>query len=259
MYITYEIFKNFDFVKHASSTRFGGVSKTDYLASMNLGFKTDDLRENVIKNYELFCEETKIQKEDLVFSSQFHNANIKEVFQNDRGKGLIYPMDYEDFDGLVTNEKNVALTIFSADCVPILFLDPKNKAIGAAHCGWRGTFKELASKMIKELGRLYGSQPEDILTAICPAIKSCCYEVSKDLYDDFILKFPFLENSECAIEKCGGYYLDLPLINKTLLENAGVKNIEVSNYCTSCRSDMFFSHRKSGGKRGICAHIIELI
>ena len=117
----------------------------------------------------------------------------------------------------ITNEKNVALTVFSADCVPILFLDPKNKAIGAAHCGWRGTFKKLAPKMIKELKRLYGSKPEDILTAICPAIKSCCYEVSKDLYDDFILKFPFLENSECAIEKCDGYYLDLPLINITLL------------------------------------------
>lgn len=258
-YITYDIFKNFDFIRHASSTRLGGVSKIDYLSGMNLGFKTDDTKENVIKNYEIFCEKTGIPMENLVFSSQFHNANIRVVTSLDRGKGLLKNMDYSDVDGLVTNEISTALTVFSADCVPILYVDAKNKAIGAAHCGWRGTIKGLAGKMVKKMNDEYKSNPSDIYAAICPSIKSCCYEVSEDLFKSFILEFPFIENTDCAFCKNGGFYLDLPKINERILKKNGVKNIEVSSLCTSCESDYLFSHRKSGGKRGIMAHIIEII
>ncbi|MBE7053002.1 MAG: peptidoglycan editing factor PgeF [Ruminococcaceae bacterium] len=258
-YIQYEIFENFDFIKHASSTRVGGVSNTDYLSSMNLGFKTDDTKENVVKNYEIFCGALNIDINDIVFSSQFHNDNIKIATKIDRGKGITKSLDYEDVDALITNETNVALTVFSADCVPILYVDSKNKVIGAAHCGWRGTFKGLAAKVIKKMQDKFNTNPDDVYVAICPAIKSCCYEVSKELYIDFISKFDNIENTECAFIKNGKYYLDLQYINKKELEKTGVKNIEVSSLCTSCNSDYLFSHRKSGGKRGIMAHIIELI
>ena len=104
----------------------------------------------------------------------------------------------------------------------------------------------------------FDTKPEDVYVVIGSAIKSCCYEVSKDVYEQFILSFNDIDNTECAFKKDGKYYLDLQLINKKELENIGVNNIYVNNICTSCNSDFLFSHRKSGGKRGIMAHIIEL-
>lgn len=258
-YITYDIFKNFDFIKHASSTRIGGVSKTEYLESMNLGFKTDDKRENVLKNYDIFCDAVGICKNDVVFSSQVHNANIKIATNSDRGKGLIRELDYEDVDALITNEKNVALTVFSADCVPILYVDSKNKVIGAAHCGWGGTIKGLAHKVTKKMTEVFGTNPGDIYVAIGPSIKGCCYEVSKDLYGNFVNEFPYIKNTECAFINEDKYYLDLPRINCEILKKSNVKNIEICSLCTSCNTDFLFSHRKQNGKRGIMAHMIELI
>ncbi len=258
-FIKYGIFDNFNCIKCLSSTRYGGISKIEYLSSMNLGFKTDDTRENVIKNYKIFCDATDIDIKDIVFSSQFHNDEIKVATQKDRGKGIFKALDYENKDALITNEKNVALTVFSADCVPVMYFDSKNKVIAAAHCGWGGTIKNLASKVIKTMIEKYKTEPKDIFVAIGPAIKSCCYEVSADLYEKFIYEFDYIEKEGAAFVESGKYFLDLPLINAQQLKRCGVENIEISDLCTSCNCDFLFSHRKSGGKRGIMAHIIELV
>jgi YfiH family protein len=226
---------------------------------MNLGFKTDDTKENVIENYKIFCNSTGIDISNIVFSSQFHNAEIKIVTQKDRGKGIIKELDYENKDALITNERNVALTVFSADCVPVMYFDCKNKVIAAAHCGWGGTIKKLASKVVKTMTDKYGTKPKDVYVAIGAAIKSCCYEVSLDLYEKFITEFDYIEKEGAAFVKDGKYFLDLPLINLLELKRCGVENVEISPLCTSCNDELLFSHRKSGGKRGIMAHIIELI
>lgn len=258
-FIKYEIFNKFDNLKCVSSTRYGGISKIDYLSSMNLGFKTDDTKENVVENYKIFCDSTDIDISDIVFSSQFHNDEIKIATYNDRGKGIIKKLDYENKDALITNEKNVALTVFSADCVPVMYYDSKNKVIAAAHCGWGGTIKKLASKVVKTMEEKYGTNPKDIFAAIGPAIKSCCYEISSDLYEKFVLEFDYIEKEGVAFIKNGKYFLDLPLLNLLELKRCGVENVEISSLCTSCDDELLFSHRKSGGKRGIMAHIIELI
>ncbi len=247
-------------IRHAASTRVGGVTDTPHLASMNLGVNTGDTRENLMENYARFCKAVEIPAEDLVFSSQFHNANIRDVTQSDRGKGLINPMDYQDVDGLVTDCLDTALTVFSADCVPILFADTLRRAIGAAHCGWGGTIKNLAGKMVETLHARYACRPEDLQIAIGASIHRCCYEVSKELYEQFLHTFPFLQNTEAVLLEHGSYYLDLPDINRQILMEHGVpkSSIFVSDLCTCCNKDTLFSHRGSAGKRGIMANIITM-
>lgn len=258
-YIEYPIFDKLKFVKCVSSTRYGGVSH-GMCASMNLGFKTSDTKENVSENYRIFGKAVGIKTEEMVASSQFHNANIRVCTKEDCGKGIIRELDYRDIDGLITNEKDVALVVYSADCVPVLFADEKNQVIGAAHCGWRGTYKNLAGKMTEKMNEMYDTNPENIYVAIGASIKKCCYEISKELYEDFIKEFPYIKDSDAAEEKEGKYYLDLPLINKYILMKNGIKeeNILVSDMCTCCMKEELFSHRGLGPGRGIMASIIKI-
>lgn len=260
-YITYPNLAKLDFVRHASSVRKGGISKIPYLASMNLGFHTDDDTETVRENFRIFAKAVGIDVNDMVSSSQFHNANIRVATASDRGKGILKSADYEDVDALVTNEKNVALTVFGADCVPLLFADSKNKAVGAAHCGWRGTFKELAPLTVKKMKEIYNSNPKNIFVAIAPCIHCCCYEVDENLFTDFVNKFPGIAQTDVLRRENGKFYLDLPKINKQLLIKEGVpeENILISDLCSGCDPANLFSHRKSGGKRGIMASVIEII
>lgn len=260
-YITYPNLEKLDFVRHATSTRKGGISKIPYLESMNLGFHTDDNPETVRENFKIFADAAGIDVNNMVSSSQFHNANIRIASAADRGKGILKPFDGEDFDALVTNEKNVALTIFGADCVPLLFADKENKAVGAAHCGWRGTYKELAPLVVKKMNVLYKSNPKNIFVAAAPCIHGCCYEVDAKLFGDFENKFDFLANTDAFRRENGKFYLDLPKINKYLLMKNGVpeENILVSDLCSGCNFNELFSHRKSGGRRGIMASVIEIV
>ena len=256
-FITYDIFKDIPFLYHCSSTRIGGVSSGD-LGEMNFGAATRDSKENIDKNYSIFCDATGINKESIVISSQFHNANIKVCSKKDRGEGVLRPLSYSDIDGLVTNEEYVTLCVFSADCIPVLFCDVKNKAIGACHCGWRGTYKDLAALTAEKMHELYGSEYKDIKVVIAPGIRKCCYEVSFELYEDFRNKYGF--GKECLEIISGKHYLDLSLINKNILIEKGIteENIYVSDLCTCCNNKLLHSHRATDGKRGIMGHFIGI-
>lgn len=256
-YLTYSLFEELDFIYHASSTRIGGVSEGE-LGAMNFGASTRDSKQNIRENYRIFSNAVGIRDESIVTSSQFHNANIKVCSYKDRGAGVIFPMPYSDMDGLVTNEKDVTLCIFSADCIPILFADPVNKCIGACHCGWKGTIKDLAKLTVEKLSTEYGADPKNMKVVIAPGIKKCCYEVSEELYRDFENKYHFNDGSfEIKDNK---YYLDLPLINKNILLSAGIlkENIYISDLCTCCNSELLHSHRATKGKRGIMGHFIGI-
>ncbi len=258
-FITYEIFNKIPFLYHSSSTRVGGVSKGE-LGAMNFGAATRDLKENIDKNYSVFSDATGIKKESIVISSQFHNANIKVCSKKDRGEGVTRPLSYSDIDGLVTNEEEVTLCVFSADCIPVLLCDVKNKSVGACHCGWRGTYKNLPKLMIEKMGKEYGTKPENLKAVIAPGISKCCYEVSEELWRDFVNKFSLLKDTECAEIRHNKFYLNLPYINKKILENSGVltKNIYISDLCTCCNSKFLHSHRATDGKRGIMGHFIGI-
>ena len=258
VYYTIESFERTGLVNHGFSTRLGGVSSGD-LDSLNLGVKKKDTRENIINNYKIFTRSLGIDIENLVLTHQVHKDNILEVDEGDRGKGLTLETDIKDIDGFITNKKNVALVTFYADCVPLFFLDPVNEAIGLTHAGWKGTVSRIGQKTLEKMIKAYGTEPEDILIAIGPSIGKCCFEVGEEVIK--IVEENFNNPNKYFYKKDNGkFMLDLWNINKDQLLEMGVleKNITVSNICTRCNKDTFFSHRGDHGKTGSLAAIMEL-
>jgi YfiH family protein len=162
----------------------------------------------------------------------------------------------ESVDAIITNETGVTLVTYYADCTPLYFVDTKNRAIGLAHGGWRGTVGRIAEKTIQKMTGLYGTNPADITAAVGPAISVCCYEVDKPCIDNFYA-LEDLDKDKFIFPKDGGkYMLDLLECNRQILVSAGVKpeNITVSDVCTNCNSELLWSHRATKGHRGtMCA------
>ena len=257
-YITFPKLVKTGIVRHAFTTRTGGVSE-GFCSSMNMSFNRGDKRENVIKNYETICGVLGIDTANLVFTKQTHTDNCVIVTADDRGKGFSKP-GFEDVDGLVTDCKGVALVTQFADCTPLLFCDPVKGVIASAHSGWRGTVKRIGERAVGIMIRDYGSDPKDIVAAIGPCVGPCCYEVDVPVYSAF--RDAGFDTSQIFAPKDNGrYMLDLRLANKLVLTSAGIlpENIDIADICTSCNTDKMFSHRVSGNKRGNMAAIIELV
>ena len=251
-FIQFPIFKDFPLV-HGFSTRLGGVSK-NHLSSMNFKRGEDELEENIQKNFELFTGALGISKHQLVLSQQTHTTNIRVVTKEDKGKGILFPQDYSDVDGLITGEEDIFLMIFGADCVPVFYYDTVKKVIAASHCGWKGTKGLFPKKILERMKDEYGSNPGDVLVAIGPSICKDCYEVSEDVVMEFSKVYEKDEYLKFVRDdKNGKYHLDLWEANRITLINSGVKedNIFVGNLCTCCNPDFLFSHRASKGLRGV--------
>lgn len=250
-YLTYNSLSEIDFINHAFSTRLGGVS-TDEFTSMNLAFNRGDSPENVTENYKRFCKSAGFDYESLTASSQDHHTFVRAVTKENVGIGIYKPKDIESVDALITNEPGVTLVTYYADCTPLFFVDTKQKAIGLAHAGWRGTVGRIGDNVIKKMQSLYGSDPSDIKAAIGPAISVCCYEVDKPCADNF-LALDELDSTKFVFPKGNGkFMIDLLETNRQILVHAGVKNenITVSDVCTNCNSELLWSHRATKGHRG---------
>lgn len=238
-------------VKHCFTTREGGASK-DIYSTMNLSFTRGDDEKSVMENYRRIAA---VMKEDItafVCSDQTHTTNVIRVGKAERGIGITKEKPYTDVDGLVTNESGVVLSTFYADCVPLFFVDTKNKAIGLSHSGWRGTVGRMGHKTLVKMKEEYGTSPEDVVAAIGPSICQSCYEVSEDVAYKFIEEFEGFEK-EILIDKGNGkYQLDLWKANEIVLLQSSIlkENLAVTNICTCCNSKLLFSHRASAGKRG---------
>ena len=259
-YISYRILDDIPWLKNAVSTRLGGVSK-DYLASMNLGFNRGDLDENVIRNHEIFANVIGVNPKNIVTGNQTHTTNVKVVTKDDCGKGIYRDRNYTDIDGLITNEKGIVLATYYADCVPLLIVDTKNKAIGLSHSGWRGTVGKIGKVTIEKMGGLYGPKPEDTVPCIGPSICQKCYEISEEVAVQFKEAFP--DNiKEILIDKGNGkYQLDLWECNRINFKEAGVlpENIKVTDICTCHNTDVLFSHRGHNGKRGNLGAFLSIV
>ena len=280
-YLTFASLQRTGIVKHLFTTRTGGVSRGLY-SSMNLSFTRGDDPGCVLQNYGRIGRALGCDVKDMVASHQTHTTNIRRVTDADRGKGVVFPRDYENVDGLITNEKGIALATFYADCVPLYFVDTEHEAIGLAHSGWRGTVGQMGAHMVKAMQEQFGTKPEKLLAAIGPSICQECYEVSEEVAEAFrelsasvnaetILK----EIKECGCyghkdgrerqvitrgRKEGKYQLDLWLANLIILRNAGIPlaQIEVTDICTCHNPEYLFSHRASEGKRGNLAAFLML-
>lgn len=251
VYLTFPSFDRFGFVRHAFSTRIGGVSQNEF-ESMNLNFGRGDSDENVMENFQRFCAAAGFDRKTLVASSQDHHTFIRRVTAENYGTGIWKPKDLQSVDGLITNEPNVTLVTYYADCVPLYFLDPENRAIGLAHAGWRGTVAKMAEKTVHAMVREFGSNPRTMVAAIGPSIGPCCFEVDTPVYEEFA-RLTELHPQEFMVEEDGGKYrINLWEANRRILVNAGIpaENITVSQLCTKCNAEWLYSHRASGGKRG---------
>lgn len=242
-------------IQHGFSTRKGGVSK-EHLASLNLSFSVEDARENVLENFRRIGERFGKTPEDFVLSKQSHETKVLKVGTKDRGKGITKERDYEGIDALITDEKGLILSCFSADCVPILFYDPIHKAVGACHSGWRGTKGKILRNVVEEMRKHFSSNPADILIAIGPSICKEQYIVSEDLALSFLEDYPDLgEDAASPIQRISKdkFQLDLWDLNRRIALDSGIReeHISISGYCTMENPELFFSHRYSQGKRGL--------
>ena len=237
---------------HCFTTRHGGVS-TGSLASLNMAMHRGDAPENVEENYRRLAAALGFSTENAVLTRQTHSDIVRCVDSGDC-RGLNH-REYPECDGLVTNDPGVALVVFTADCTPLLFHDPVTGAVGATHAGWRGTAKAIGAKTVEAMVKNFGCRPENIRAAIGPNIGFCHFETDADVPQ--AMRAAFGPEVDAWIEQRGGkYYLDLKQINALVLRRAGVKHIEISDACTMCQPDRFWSHRVTRGDRGSQGAII---
>ncbi|MEX1376643.1 MAG: peptidoglycan editing factor PgeF [Eubacteriales bacterium] len=242
----------------AFTTRHGGVS-TGHLASMNMSYTRGDEEKNVHENYMRLADALAIDKDKFAFSYQVHQNDVHEVDENNFGISYEKTKELMKADALVTNKKGVTLVKHSADCTIVYFYDPVHEAIGLAHSGWRSTVLNVVGKTIDKMKKLYNTDPSDLICAISPTIMECCFEVGEEVADIFEKVFKPEDNTvSYDYEKS---HINLVNACKSQLINAGVKskNIAYAGLCSCCRSDEFFSHRKTKGNCGLSIGTISLL
>ncbi len=256
---------------HAFSTRNGGVSRAYGGSALNLGFTKHDSRAAVERNRELFLKELGVangrRSWPLVSLRQIHSDLIHQV-----DRMTEHPLAG---DGLVTGTPEVLLAVQTADCLPIILADRKRHAIGVFHAGWRGTVKRIAEKGVGEMRKYFKSDPRNLVAAIGPGVRGCCYEVGEEVRTKFETQFAYanslfreVKESDPVREKypllfltarAPGHselpvklFLDLVEANRRQLLDAGVlaKNIDTAAPCTACHPDLLFSFRAEKGVTG---------
>lgn len=247
-------------VAHGFSTRLGGVSRGD-LESLNLGRSRDDDPDCVAENHRRFAQAMGGKSGKLVLCQQIHSDIVRVVTEEDALSHL-YDLDNFEADGMVTNTLGLTLAVFYADCIPVLLYDPVKRAVGAVHSGWRGTAKAISAKAVRLMREHYNSNPADILAAIGPGIGADCFETHRDVPDAMEAELGATAVRPWVTSIGGGKYLvDLKGIIAAQLRESGLSpaNISVSELCTACHPEQFWSHRRLGERRGNQAAMIQLL
>lgn len=262
---------------HGFSTRAGGASKVYGGSALNLGYTADESKTAVDSNRKAFVhsvvagrsERTRrdLRSWPLATARQIHSDLVHHISET--------PNTPLVGDGLISRTPGILLAVLAADCLPVIIIDPKLKAIGVFHAGWRGTLKRIVEKGIGEMRRQFGSRPRDLKAAIGPGIRGCCYQVGPEIKDKFHSQFSYAgtlfhetkESDEVRerypllflTARAPGHselpkkiFLDLAEANRCQLIDGGIlpKNISDLGRCTSCRVDLFFSHRAEKGVTG---------
>jgi YfiH family protein len=227
----------FDWLRAGSSTRHlvpQDASLTDAVALTQAAFGVKEL-------FPAFCQQRHTSRVHLVTNEELNGRN--------------HPLVVPECDGLIANSPGVTLAVFTADCVPLILVETRERIIGAVHAGWRGTFAEIAVKAVELICGL-GGKAANIHAWIGPSIRGCCYEVSAELADEFEQKFAHLNSPGCPFVT--GRYLDLPELNRRQLIFAGVphEQIHLSGICTKHSVRTFYSYRAEGDSAG---RIVSLV
>jgi len=242
--------------KHAFTTRFGGVSEGE-LASLNLGTNRGDAPENVRENYRRVCALFGVGENDAAVTNQVHKNGVRVVTGADR-HSCLSPVPYEA-DGIVTASTGLPLFCFSADCVPVLLWDGQGRAAGAVHCGWRSTVSDVLGNAVRAMLAL-GAEIPELRAAIGPAIGPCCFESDDDVPDAVTAWLGGDTEGLFRRRADGKTLVDLKGANARRLMQLGVPEaqIDISEECTFCCHEKYWSHRYTKGRRGSQASVIML-
>lgn len=233
------------------------VTKKDSLQpySFSLALHTGENLKDIIHNRQEVAKQINTNSNlKFVVANQTHSNHVKVIKESHSFGWNSLNDAIEDCDALITNIPNVMLTILTADCVPILIYDKTNGIVAAIHAGWKGTAKNIVKKTIETMVKEFNSNPKELIASIAPSIGKCCYEV------DYQVAQHFVQFNDVWTEVSMKYMLDLPKINKLQLQSMGIQenNIELSNICTSCNVNEYFSYRKENGCSGRFMSIIGL-
>lgn len=286
----------FPWLRHAFSTRCGGVSE-DPAAGLNLGFITADVRANVEENRQRFFAALGAEGYSLAALRQRHSTHIYLVTRDASGQLEYRPAGFPApqppghplpvGDALLTNQPGILLSVRTADCLPVLLLDPRHRAVAAIHAGWRSALGRIIEKTVGVMRAVFGSDPHHLLAALGPSIRACCYEVGEEIVAAFCGRFAqgerFFreapqENPSAAFtarhsqlflsgqppghptRPAPAAHLDLVAVAEDQLCSAGLRpsRIRVAEFCTACRTDLFFSYRKEGKNTGRTMAVIGI-
>lgn len=275
-------------LRHGFSTRLGGASKVYGPGELNLGWTAADNPKLVSKNRRILQRAVGAPRMPLVALRQSHTGIIHAIhhidhpFATPEGKAILRG------DGIMTGISGILLAVQVADCVPVLVVDKKNRAVAAFHAGWRSTLKRIVERGIGSMRLQYGSRPQDLIAAIGPAIGPCCYAVGEEVRHDFLSQFAYAEalfsevyDSDPVREKypllfltarAPGHspigpqlHIDLWEANRRQLLDAGLsaRNITVTGQCTACATTpsggrKYFSHRADHGFGGRMMGVIAI-
>ncbi len=265
-------FTKLPWLVHGFSTRSGGVSTLYGANALNLGFMDWDDPKNILENRQRLQSAISAPSFRLVPLKQIHSDLIHQISAG--------PAEPPSGDASTTNKPNLLLSVQTADCVPILLVDPDKRAVAAIHAGWRGTLARISEKAVGKMRQEFGSKPADLLAAIGPSIGPCCYEVGVELVTKFTALFAdghlYFDEPRTGDEpnpiqwlnmKPPGHqpppknvHLDLRKANLSQLKSAGIResNVHVSELCTACNPDLLFSYRREGALTGRLMSLIGI-
>jgi YfiH family protein len=240
--------------------RNGGHSAEPF-GTLNCGLHVGDAPDSVAANRRRVADTVGIPLENWTFGEQVHGSRVAVVTAAEAGRGTLQREDaIQDTDAFISRTPGVCIGALFADCVPLFFYDPAHRAVGLAHAGWKGTAAAIAVETVKAMEREFGTQPADLYAAVGPSIGACCYEVDETVVGQISGALSAL-GTELSGEGAhpfftkkenGRYMLNLQQTNRQIMIKAGImpSHIEITSWCTSCRNDIFFSHRKDRGKTG---------
>ncbi len=237
LYLTSPVLAGNDGIRHGFLTRAGGVS-TGLYQGLNCGFGSGDEAASVRANRDRALTLLDLNHTTLLTCHQVHSPDAVEV------RDPWTPETAPEADGMVSTRSDVALGILTADCAPVLFADPRNRVIGAAHAGWKGAISGITDKVIGMMVEK-GAARETIAAAIGPTISQASYEVGAEFRERFVETNPENVGFFAPGDKDGKFQFDLPAYVAARLEQAGITRISVSDLDTCTDEVMFFSYRRS--------------
>lgn len=251
-YFTFDLFDRYGLIQ-GFFTRQGGVSPQPW-ASLNLGGTVGDTREHVIENRRRIFAVMNRPVESIFDSWQVHGS---DVICADAPR----PLDglHAKADSILTNHAEITLFMRFADCVPIFLFDPAHQVIGIVHAGWRGTVVRAAAVAVAQMGQCYGTLPADVLAGIGPSICVDHYEIGRDPQVVAMVRDAFARRTQTVLRTLdGSIHFDLWQANQIILEECGVKQVELAGLCTACQNADWYSHRAEHGQTGRFGALLAL-